>query len=216
VVKRPAKKEYRDPATVTDQEREDFTRRYWDPDEEEQRQSLEAESGLASRDFGQMVGSKATGELCPRCGGGLVWRSRTARSSDQPVCSACRHKVNDWCHCPGCRADQEAKQQRELEAAERIRADAVASWRARFGSEEYVRRAVRELTPSQRAFLLALVEWWDDDRLSMYDIADSAGVQERWVDLHLNRLRVVGLLFHDGEKYLLNSVLAADGVVLAS
>lgn len=206
--RRPA---FRDLAAVSDLERAELARRYWQTDEA--RKDIEGASRLRSADFIAVIGTWPLDSDCPRCGAGQVWRSRKDRDERNARCPSCRHQRGAACRCAGCQAAAEVQQRHEWAEAETVRLRLVAEWRDTYGSAEYADRMVKQLTASQQAFLQAVVELWG--RTIYWEaVADRAGVQRHLCDRYLSRLKVFKLLFHDGLYIHLHPALEEGAVTV--
>ena len=198
MARRSVKKAFRDPETLSSEEIAALRRRYWHSDEP--RGSIEDSFGVSSIDFGRLAAARPTGEHCRYCEGPMVWTSRQARDSGNARCSSCKHRIGERCACVRCRYAAEEQQRREQIETARQQAAAVADWRQTYGSESYLREALRKLSPSVRAFLVAAVESVDS-AATWWDVADRAGVPRRYVSPHLNRLHTMRLVFFDGKHH---------------
>jgi hypothetical protein len=204
------KKTYRDPETVSADEVAELFRRYWHTSET--RVSIEASYGVSSIDFGRLAGVCATGDHCERCGDAMVWKSRQGRDGGKARCSLCKHRSGERCNCPPCREADEAEHRVSIAQAERLRVLARDEWLETYGTDEYVMDALRQLSPSVRAFLVAAVES-TGIRATFGEIADAAGVPQRYIDAHLARLHTMRLLFFDGNDYHLHPGLHVRNVL---
>jgi len=208
---RPPTKRPPELSSLSASEVAELSRRYWETDEP--RKDLETASGLTSFDFGRAIGARPAGQLCPNCAAPMVWKSRQGRNAGDATCPRCRHHAVGHCSCAGCRAAAEERHRQMEEQAQEDRVAALQRWLGTSGSEAYVVKALKELTPAQRAFLTAIRQHWDSDA-DWEQIAHSAGVHRRWIEPYLNRLRTVALLFYDGRSWSLHPVLLEDQVPL--
>jgi hypothetical protein len=184
---------YRDPAVMTADELRELNARYWQSDQK--RDALLKSSGLSPNDFQKAIKPLPTSLACSRCTSPTVWMSRSARLQERARCESCRHWSAGPCTCDACKADEAEWQRADWQADTERRRAARSRWEGTYVVDGYVDRAIKELSPSPRALLEALRLYPD---MPLDEVAWRAGLDARRMDLHLNRLILLGLVFDDG------------------
>lgn len=203
VKRRPGAKQHRPLPELTDAQLEELVQRYWHSTEP--RNAIEAAFGLHSTEFSKLVPRLPTGSACPHCGGTMAWRSRQARDRNEAGCNRCGHST-DHCNCPLCIEERDREEVRRQQQARSV-------WLDEYGGRDYVEWAVRQLSPPQRLFLDAIRKGWGG-YLRWDLLAQSAGLQARWIEPALQRFKALGILFDDGAMWHLHPDLPSGRGIL--
>lgn len=124
---------------------------------------------------------------CPNCFENLVFKSRSARNSDEKICTACGHKARSiyLCQCDHCRAIKQEEQRKRRIDQERREAEALKNLIEETSSPEYVSWAITKLTRREKIFLRSLLEiLHEKDSATWEEICDRAKVvsHKKYVD----------------------------------
>ena len=199
-------------ADVDDAERERLAAQYWVGETTKDR--LIRESGLSRADFDTLIEPRPAPGSCRRCGQSrLTWPSRTSLDQDRRRCSLCRHWSTGTCSCEPCKVDAAERARDAARAEAQRRAAAIDEWEQTYADPDYLSKTLRDLSPTQRAFLEAIRQHLDHG-LTWGGIARRAGVDEHHVDRYLNRFITLGLLFDDGDCVYLHPDLRTGGPLL--
>lgn len=146
-------------------------------------------------------------EKCPNCFIDLVYKSRSAKASQDKICLGCGHKSTGWCNCEYCKKVQEEQRKQ----AERIRYQSALEefnkLKEQYCRHEYVEWAIIKLSRREKIFLKAFMEViQNSDKPTWEEICERAGVvsQKNYVE-KLKKLKL--LLVNPTNQLLINSAV---------
>lgn len=150
---------------------------------------------------------KSASERCPNCLIDLVYKSRSARNSDEKTCLGCGHQSRGWCRCDYCKLLEEERRQ-QAEKARRLAAiEEFRKLQEQYCNLDYVEWAVTKLSRRDKIFLKSYIEIVkSSDKPTWEDVCRRAGVvsQKTYVE-KLQKLKL--LLVNPNQNLIINSAL---------
>ena len=132
---------------------------------------------------------------CPNCGSILVYKTRSARKSEEKNCVSCTHQTRYYCRCNFC----ENKREKEARIHEqRMREMAVENFNVlqqKTANSEYVEWAISKLSRKEKVFLQALLDILATGEEATWEkICNRAKVVSH--KIYVEKLLKISLLYH--------------------